>query len=393
MIALWVALLGAALAGDAPAIKPPTATVHGDVKSFFFGIFPYDSPLMPPDPVAAGLLDGRLKLQAKWGPLTLTVHHELTVTGGGQSTLSVGPSTGVSTNVPEAVKLSWTGVDADTMVLKGRTDRLMLAGHFGPVSVTLGRQPISFGHGTMFTPLDLVGPFNPAVVDQEYKPGYDAVRVDGFWGMGGQVTAVAAYAGDWSLDGSVGVLYGQDTVGVTDIGLFAGDILGDPVFGATVASSIGPVGVHSDAAFTVSSADGNFFRGVVGADWRPTGNTTLSGEFYVQTLGASDPSGYLTFATNDRFARGELWLLGRYYAGVALSQQITPLITGTAAVIANLGDPSMLLVPTIDWSVAENADLGAGAFLGVGKRPDGLTLNSEFGLYPVTAFVEVKTYF
>jgi len=143
----------------------------------------------------------------------------------------------------------------------------------------------------------------------------------------------------------------------------------------------------------VSDADGTFFRGVVGADWRPTDKTTLSGEVYVQTLGPADRSGYLAFAMNDRFARGELWLLGRYYAGLVVSQEITPLIHGSLGLIGNLGDPSLLVAPTLAWSVGENSELDAGAFFGVGKRPEALALNSEFGLYPATAFVEMKVYF
>ncbi|MBW1879250.1 MAG: hypothetical protein JRJ84_12880, partial [Deltaproteobacteria bacterium] len=44
----WLLLTGMAFAAE-PEVE---ATVHGDVKSFFFGVFPYQHPFMPPDPVA-----------------------------------------------------------------------------------------------------------------------------------------------------------------------------------------------------------------------------------------------------------------------------------------------------------------------------------------------------
>ena len=43
------------------------------------------------------------------------------------------------------------------------------------------------------------------------------------------------------------VLYGQHTVGRSDIGLMLGEVRNDAVVGLTIASSIGPVAVHADA--------------------------------------------------------------------------------------------------------------------------------------------------
>lgn len=379
-----------ALLAAAWGAEPVTAAIHGDVKAFLFVGVPYDSPFFPDDPYAAGIGDGRFKLSASSGRLAFEFHHAITVRSG--LSIGIGPSSGVGAEVPEAVPLSWTAVQAETLSFGGRTDRLWGSVDVGPTRLTLGRQPISFGQGMMFTPLDLVGPFNPAVVDQEYKPGYDALRFDAFWGVSGRATAVVAYGGDWSLDGLIGVAYGQHTFGVTDLGLFLGEILSDEVFGATLATSVGPVGLYGDAALTLSDADGTFFRGTVGALFRPTGTTTLTAEVYTQTLGAKDPSEYLLFAAGDRFARGELWLLGRYYAGLALAQEITPLVNTSVALIGNLGDGSAFLGPSLAWSVASNAEVDLGAFFGLGDRPDDFDVQSEFGLYPITIFLETKAY-
>lgn len=403
MIALLAALAFAQEEGG------PTVEVHGDVKAFVVGVVPYEHSLLGGQALVQGIGDGRLKLSAAWGRWAAEVHHEITLLERGATGLP-GASTGVGLTAPEAVDLTWQ-VDQDDLVLRGRTDRLWVRGRFGAVDVTLGRQPVSFGAGTVFTPLDLVAPFHPATIDQEYKPGVDAARVDAFFGTSGQITGVVAYAGDWELDGMVGALYAQGTVGVTDVGGFLGMVHGEPVFGVSLSSSVGPVGLYGDATWTLPEDDDPFVRAVAGVLWMPTGTTTFSGELYAQTFGADDPSEYLLIAQSARFARGEVWQLGRYYAAVAVGQEITPLVRVNAAVITNLLDPSALLAPGVTWSVAENAELSAGAWIGLGQRPGelrfltedplldpdaflrSLGVRSEFGLYPAALFLRLATYF
>ncbi len=387
MIALLLAL------ASAEAGEGLHADVGGDIKTFFVAMFPYESLLLPDDPFAQGVAHGRLKLRVGWGDvLELDVHHAVSAIAG--SAALVGLNTGVVFQPPEAVPLTWTLDDGGSLTMIGRTDRLVLRARLPHVDVAVGRQAISFGHGMFFTPLDLVNPFFPTTIDQEYKPGVDAARVDIYPSLTSRVTLVGAYAGGWDWPGAVLAGYGQVTVGLTDLGLLLGAIHGDAVAGATVSGGVGPVGLHGDATVTLPHGGGDpFVRAVAGAFWRPTGTTTLTGELYLQTLGASSPDGYLALATDDRWVRGELWLLGRGYVGLAVAQEITPLISASLASFVNVEDPSAFVAPSLSWSVAGNAAVGLGAFVGFGRRPDGLALRSEFGLYPASAFLDVRTYF
>src|SRR5690606_33009553 len=120
-------------------------------------------------------------------------HHEVSLLEGAAVALP-GSGAGVGLTAPELVDLTWE-LEEDAAVLRGRTDRLWVRGTFGRTDVTVGRQPVSFGTGVLFTPLDLVAPFHPATIDQEYKPGVDAARVDTYLGVAGALTAVAAWAG------------------------------------------------------------------------------------------------------------------------------------------------------------------------------------------------------
>ncbi len=400
------------------------ARLNGDLKTFFTATFPYDHVLMPDAPSGQGAFDHRTKLVVESGPLTFTAHHTVTLFTGASGMASptgggLGTNTGVGLQAPELVDLSWVAFDED-LTLRGRVDRLSLSYRPDGMGLTVGRQPVTFGNAAVFTPLDLVNPFNPAVIDQEYKPGVDAVRLDLYAGFASKLTLVGAWAGSLDVDGLIAAAYGQTTVGVTDLGLFAGSVRGDAVIGTSIATSVGPIGITSDVAFTAprnaDAAAGDeenpFVRGTLGMLWRPGANTTITAEGYIQTLGSPDPDGYVAEASDPRFARGEVWLMGVAYVAIAASQQVTPTITGSVAAITNVVDPSAFIAPTVSWSVANNVDFVVGGFVGLGARPEDIELvdllgpdgmprdpadltylRSEFGTYPGVAFAQARIYF
>ncbi len=344
--------------------------------------------------------------------------------GGGSAAFS----TGVGRAAPEAFPLTWrAGNDPakDVQVL-GRTDRLLARLSFEGFDVVVGRQPISFGSGLFFTPLDLVSPFTPATIDSEYKPGVDAVRLDGYFGMAGSITVVAAYTGQTHVYEDPGegestaervtvAALGRVTVGTTDLSLFLGGVRGDLVAGLSVVGGAGPVGLHGDIAVTVPRTDMDepvFVRAVLGADGRPSPTTTLSGELYVQSFGSSDPSSLFGTLSGERSLRGEVWLAGIAYAGIAVSQEITPLWMFNLGTFVNLTDPSALFAPSLSWSAAQNVDLALGGYVGIGRPATGRELDvdalpenpdledlavvvpqSEFGSYPANLFAKVAVYF
>lgn len=430
---LW-AVVGVATAAE------PELELGGNLKVFHITSVPYDNDLFaqsvadgtaflnefPMDPgtveattTTQGLLTSRFRADLDVGVFRFSVHPQLTVQPSAAGSGLAIAQTGVG--IPEAVDLSWEVVDDAGAVVQLRADRLSARADLGPVRATLGRQAITFGHGLFFTPLDLVNPFFPTAVDQEYKPGVDAIRGDVFFGMGGQATVASAYRGDWSTEGLVHAVYAQQTVGLWDVGLFGALNQGDAVGGLSAAGSVGPVSVHADASVTVpdavvDNADGGdpFVRAVVGAQGSVTPKTTLMGEVYVQTNGATDPTDFLSQLDDDRYGRGELWLLGRTYVGLSVAQELAPMVSGSLFAMVNVEDPSALLGPGLAWSVADNVSANLGAYVGLGERPteyqverydnvfdavDGLTdisadpFDSEFGVVPTTVFASLQAWY
>jgi hypothetical protein len=294
--------------------------------------------------------------------------------------------------------MSATLLDGETFTARFRMDRLNLRVELGRFRVTVGRQAISFGQGQAFTPMDLVAPFNPATLDTAYKPGVDALRADLFVGMGGQITLLAAYVGEWSLDGAALLAHGQTTIGTVDVAAMVGSFFGDPVVGLSTYVPAGPVGIYGDVTLT-GLRPNPFVRAVLGVLGRPTPTTTVSVELYGQRFGTTDKGDYLLLSFGERSRRGELWLTGHLYASVALIQEITPLLSVSVIVLGNLMDPSLLLLPSVAWSVASNADLSFGVQLGLGQRPDEdaddvlRSGRSEFGTAPFSAFLQAGFYF
>ncbi len=198
------------------AISDDTVQRHADLKQFFLAGFPEEHLFSPPSNYGQGFLDGRVKLRLEGENWSSEIHHVITMGSNAPITQlelelqnygmeieeegSGSFMTGVGLQAPETIKLSWKVDDDSDLFFQGRTDRMYIKGSLGPVDVQIGRQPISFGNGFVFSPLDLVQPFSFATIDNEYKPGIDALRFDGYIGMSTHITAVAAYAGDWDLE-------------------------------------------------------------------------------------------------------------------------------------------------------------------------------------------------
>jgi hypothetical protein len=395
----------------------------GDLKAFFDLGFPYEHLLMPDGPQPAAALDFRLRFSGRYRSwLSWEFHHAATARYATESAAVFGGSLNASSS-GEALPLSWTAYEEGGFTVSGRVDRASLALHAPGFDVRFGRQPVSFGTGFFFTPLDLLSPYGPQVVDREYKPGVDAVRLDAFVGATGRLTAVLGVVDPEDPDGSILIGSAGFTVGLFDLEFFVAKHYRDLVLGLATQGSVGPVGVHADLALRVPftgedptvAAEPTSIQFVLGANVLTDRGMTLMAEISAQTSGTSDSSAYFAEAMDPRVRRGDRWTLGHLYAALSLTQELSPVFNLGAVTILNLTDPSALIGPSLSWSVASNVDLVAGGFLALGARPaevdllallgpDGgllpaeealaqLESGSEFGLAPHQAYLQIKLYF
>jgi hypothetical protein len=402
-------------------------TLGGSLKSFFLALHGDSLDLRPfgadADPTALGLLVLRPACEGQVGDTwRFALHYEMAATVSSVDTAAAtGPvAIGRGLPPPRFLPLAWRPVSAGTFVWNHVLDWAWTRVRLGPVDVTVGRQPITFGRGYLWQPSDLLATFSPTEIDTEFKPGVDALRVDVALSPTALLTLVAvagelqpdvppvegagsgsaAHDLEATLAGSAFAARAKVGFDRFELGAFAGYVRRDAVFGLDGFVDLKTVSLHAEATLTWvpdqerAAADGDVFvRAVAGVVWTIP-KLRLVGELYYNGVGGADPEDYFARALGTRAAIGEVYNLGRYYAGVLANWEVHPLLSLTLVTLANLRDPSALLAPGLVYGLAANVQLVTGAYVPLGRGLDRSGLvpqaRSELGSYPYFYYLELK---
>ena len=290
-------------------------------------------------------------------------------------------------------------------------DRLMVTLKTGFADIIVGRQPIAWGSARVINPTDILAPFAFDELDKEDRTGVDAVRIRVPLGSLDELD-MGIVAGD-RFEARTSAVYvrGKAHVLKTDVSALAMDFRRHLLLGLDLSRSIGGAGTWLEAAYVVPDAflevatgERDYFRASAGADYSFSPKFYGFAEYHFSTAGAAHPGAYLSLPETTPYRDGAVYLLGRHYLSLGSTWQITPLLPFTGLIIANLGDLSFVLAPSIDYNVSRNVDLAAGVYVGLGRRPEttGIpaspvvqpdSLHSEFGSYPDLVYVSFRVYF
>ena len=291
-----------------------------------------------------------------------------------------------------------------------RLDRISIGYTGDRTVVRFGRQAISWGNGLLFTPMDILNPFDPAAVDKEYKSGDDMLYGQYLLDNGSDLQAVTVVrrnpvSGEVEQDQSSLALKYHGFWGSREFDLLAAEHYGEFLLGIGVSTDAGGavwradlVWNDTDTGSTLTAVGGVSYSGVAGGH-----NWTGFMEYYYNGFGQADGDySPAALASNPqlliRLARGELFNLGQHYLGASVSIEMTPLLNLTPNIFINLTDPSALaqLVLTYDWQ----QDIQWITALSVPIGPNGSEyggINSERpGLYLSTGaslFAQLAWYF
>ena len=291
-----------------------------------------------------------------------------------------------------------------------RLDRVNIGFTGDRTVIRFGRQAISWGNGLLFTPMDILNPFDPAVVDKEYKSGDDMLYGQYLLTNGNDVQAVAVVRRD-PVNGEVE--QDSSSLAVKYHGFWAGneyDLLLTQHYGETLAG----IGASTDLGGAIWRGDlvwndtdsGSVISAVAGVSYSwVLSEHNWSGflEYFYNGFGQADGDYSVTgIASNPellkRLARGELYNLGRHYLGASVTIEVTPLFNFTPNIFVNLTDPSALaqLVFSYDWKQDVQL-LGALNFpIGPNGSEYGGLDSTQPGLYVSTGaslFVQLAWYF
>ncbi|HSG07632.1 MAG TPA: hypothetical protein VLA36_04730 [Longimicrobiales bacterium] len=370
-----------------------------DVTGYALGVSTWaDDGLLGPG--GAALL-GRFRIMpiVRSGPWTLEAAYEHVVSrvpeGGGFAVTTPG---GASASGSDWLGVDWSLASSARSSWRHRFDRLSLALDAGPVSVTVGRQAISWATALFLTPADPFAPFDPSDPFRAYRGGVDAVRMRAFTGPFSEVEAVVRAAETTAGATLTALARGQLSRGGWALGGWAGLLHDEGAAALFATGAAGSTAVRGEMAFREDPDGGPLVRATLGADR----NFLVDGrdlfavvEVQYDGYGAATPSDLLRVAGSRPYARGEMQTLGRWTGAAQASFQVHPLVGLDGLVLADLGDGSALVGPGVSWSASSSASLRLGCFLSVGEggfdAADGL--RSAYGSTPTVAYLSLSWFF
>ncbi len=303
--------------------------------------------------------------------------------------------------------------EGEGFALHQNLDRLYAAFELSFADIRIGRQAVAWGNARAVNPTDVLVPFSFDALDTEERPGVDAFRARFPIGMMSELDFGYLPGEDWDMSTMSAFARGKLYLWETDVTLTTMLFREDALAGIDIARAIGGAGSWLEASFVqpalaVDSLDLDpYFRLTIGADYILGDGTYLFGEYHYNGAGADEPTDYLeNYSGNRAFSQGGVYLMGKHYLIAGGSYQFNLLISGGGQIMFNATDNSGLIAPNIEYNIAQNIYLSAGAFIGTGpsmkiSSPEGvlevpaldIDFGSEFGNYPDMAFASFRVYF
>jgi hypothetical protein len=266
-----------------------------------------------------------------------------------------------------------------------RLDRLWI-GYTGDSTVLrFGRQAISWGNGLIFSPMDVVNPFDPTAVDTEYKTGDDMLYGQYLRENGHDIQAAMVFrrdpaSGNPDNDQGTAAAKYHGIAGAAEYDFLLARHYGDTIIALGGNRNIGGSVWRGDVVIT-NTRDETKIQLVTNLSYSWSwGGKNLSGvvEYYFNEFGQKGgrydvPSLAQNPELLRRLSRGETFTLGRNYLAGGLTIELTPLWTLTPNLFSNIDDGSALLQIITNNSLSQNV-----TFTGAVNVPLGPS-GTEFG--------------
>jgi hypothetical protein len=275
----------------------------------------------------------------------------------------------------------------------------------------VGRQAITWGSGHVINPTDVIAPYTYGELDTEDRIGVDAVRLRVPIGFMGEIDAGYVFGDEFEFSQSAFFVRGKFYTARTDWSVLLVGFRENLLAGLDLTRDIGRAGFWMEGGYVfVDALDKNgisespdYFRGSIGFDYSFWGDTYGFIEYHFNGAGSNRAEGYFDNLSTTAYTEGSVYLMSKHYLVPGVSHQLTPLITAAGEALVNLSDPSVFLAPNLEYNIAQDIYLAAGAYVGIGRRPEVVMLEglgstrvsfrSEFGSYPDTYYSSFRIYF
>ncbi len=302
------------------------------------------------------------------------------------------------------------GESVGTFGIFQNLDRAVITVAVDLADVYIGRQAIAWGSAKVVNPTDVIAPFVFNELDTEDRIGVDALRVRIPLGMMGELDSGYLFGKDFEFENSALFLRSRFYVARTDVTVLLLGFRENLLLGLDLTRAAGGAGLWMETAYVLLDAlEGDragsgedYFRGTIGCDYSFSGKLYGFAEYHYNQAGTTKPQGYLGQLSDPAYTEGAVYLLGAHYLAPGFTLQATPLLVIETQALVNLADPSLLFAPAVEYNIAEDIYVSAGAFIGIGKRPELIgggiappvrSFRSEFGGYPDIYFTSFRVYF
>jgi len=290
------------------------------------------------------------------------------------------------------------------------------------LDIHFGRLAVGFGKPFFWNLFDYYG---SPYLNQEYKAGIDALRIDkaisSFSGINLVINqqkiltqsgsylennATQSYQRLGSKEAMGLLLRGYTTVKDTDYALlYKREPEGHRV-GIELDGEIGSVNFYDEITYLWGSEEismpgsyqgnllNNYLMNVLGVNYRFDNSLQITAEHLFNGIGDSNNLD----ASNIRYKNGVSTSLNNHLSGVSLSYEFNPLLVGRYDSKLAWEDSSQQHNFSFIRSITDNVDLIAGGQINIGDRPNGdnwqnPNIQSEFGRLTNSFYFELKCYF
>ncbi len=233
--------------------------------------------------------------------------------------------------------------------------KLYLAVYTDPMDISMGRQIINYGVGTLFSPIDAFS--TPSLTDLDYqRSGSDVVRLEIPFGEVSGLDAVSTVS--QKVTGLTSALKLYTNVADYDValvGLYRG-VRNELIAGADFKGDL-LVGIHGEAVqHFLYDPWRSYFEGMFGADYSFGGKLFLAAEYYYN----GDPVAPGSIAAADlasALAAAQQVFINRHYLYGDVRYLLNDLTSVGISSVVDLSAGSLLTTAQLAYNVVQNADL------------------------------------
>jgi len=253
--------------------------------------------------------------------------------------------------------LSWNIIDNKDILFNTTIDRALINYAKGDWDITLGRQRVNWGMNLIWNPNDIFNTYNFLDFDYEERPGSDALRVQYYMGEFSKIE-VAAKKGKRADDKIVAAMYKFNKESY-DIQLITGVYLNDWVIGAGWAGNLKNAGFKGEVSYFIPYEtyfnSENVLSAAISVDYGFKKGLYINSSVLYNSS-ADEASGNIGYLLYTNLSAKNL-MPYKYSGFLQLAKEFTPIFKGAVSTIYSPTNHSVIIMPTFDYSVANNWEL------------------------------------